>query len=98
MQVIYGNSDYGVLAVAFATALCSGKELTKINFIQHQLRTHLKNCLLGNNITDFPPTQRKWVRELHICSIYGALVLQSNNQLLVEASTYVAIAGGHQCS
>ena len=59
LQVQHGNSNCGFFSVAFATALCSGKDLTEINFIQHQLRTHLKNCLLGNNMTGFPQTQRK---------------------------------------
>ena len=30
VQVQHGNADCGVFAVAFATALCSGKDPTKI--------------------------------------------------------------------
>ena len=59
VQVQQGNSDCGAFAVAFATALCSGKDPTEINFIQHQLRTHLMSCLVENNLTDFPQTERK---------------------------------------
>ena len=48
--------------IAFATALCSGKDPTDIDFIQHKLRSHLKNCLMQNSITEFPQMLRKRVK------------------------------------
>ena len=62
VQMQHGTSDCGVFAVAFATALCSGKDPSGINFIQHQLRIHLKDCLQQRIITDFPQTLRKRAR------------------------------------
>ena len=56
----HGNSDCGVFAAALAAALCSGKDPTEINFKQHQLRTHLKNCLYTREQSHrFLQTQRK---------------------------------------
>ena len=59
VQVQHGNADCGVFAVAFATALCSGRDPTEIQFIHHQLRAHLKKSLLENMITEFPQVQEK---------------------------------------
>ena len=59
VQEQHGTADCGVFAVAFATALCSGKDPAEIHFIQHQLRPHLKKCLIENMITEFPQLQRK---------------------------------------
>ena len=59
VQTQHGSSDCGVFAIAFATALCSRKDPTEINFIQHQLRSHLMHCLLQRDVTDFPQAQRK---------------------------------------
>ena len=62
VQVQRGASDCGAFAIAFATALCSGKDPTDINFIQHKLRSHLKNCLMQNSIIEFPQMLRKRVK------------------------------------
>ena len=48
-----------LFAVAFARALCSGKDPTEIHFIQHQLRAYLKKYLLENTITEFLQVPRK---------------------------------------
>ena len=63
VQVQHGYNDCGVFAVAFATALCSGKDPSEINFVQHKLRTHLMNCLQRGSLTDFPQTQRKRTKQ-----------------------------------
>ena len=62
VQVQRGASDCGAFAIAFATALCSGKNPTDIYFIQHKLRFHLKDCLMQRNITGFPQMLRKRVK------------------------------------
>ena len=59
VQVQRGHADCGLFAIAFATALCSGKDPTEINFIQHQLRKHLQECLVERDIAGFPQTRRK---------------------------------------
>ena len=45
----HGNAECGVFAVAFATALCSGKDPTEIQ----QLRANLKKCLLEDTVKEF---------------------------------------------
>ena len=59
VQEQHGNADSGAFDVAFATALCSGKDPIEIQFIQHQLRPHLKKCFLENPITEFPLSIKK---------------------------------------
>ena len=59
VQVQRGHADCGLFAIAFATALCSAKYPTEINFIQHQLRKHLQKCLVERDITGFPQTRKR---------------------------------------
>ena len=53
---VQGGSDCRVFA-PLSTALCSGKDPTDINFIQHKLRSQLKNCLMQNYIKEFQESE-----------------------------------------
>ena len=47
------SCDYGVFAIAFATALCGGKRQEEISSKKEILLKHLLKCLGEENITQF---------------------------------------------
>ena len=49
-----GGSDCGLFAIAFATALCSGHDPSKVLYHQPSMRSHLLNCISSEQITPFP--------------------------------------------
>ena len=59
VQIQSGGSDCGLFALAFATSLCFGDDPATLNYIQHDLRRHVFECLENRNITPFPTRQRK---------------------------------------
>jgi hypothetical protein len=54
VQMQTGGSDCGLFALAFATALCAGKDPHKCSFDQNRMRSHLELCLEKGEITEFP--------------------------------------------
>jgi hypothetical protein len=48
-------NDCGVLAIAFAWALASGRSPEELTFHPNHVRRHLMSCLLNEKFTDFPP-------------------------------------------
>lgn len=56
-----GNSDCGLFAIAYATALSLGEDPGKIDFDKSSLRKHLYSCLKSKKITMFPVIRRKRV-------------------------------------
>ena len=55
-----GSNDCGLLAVAFAEALCAGNDPHTIRFDQTLMRQHLKVCLEQRSIQRFPTSSRQW--------------------------------------
>jgi hypothetical protein len=51
-------NDCGVLAIAFAWALVSGRKPVKLSLDSTYLRSHLMSCLLNLKFSDFPSTNR----------------------------------------
>lgn len=49
-----GGSDCGMFAVAFAAVLASGCSPTSFKFKQSDMREHLRQCLVVNELSDFP--------------------------------------------
>ena len=49
-----GTSEYGVFAIAFATALAYGENPTQYLFVQSEMRSHLTMCLERGQMTMFP--------------------------------------------
>ena len=59
VQMQSGGSDCGLFALAFATSLSKGEKPEEINYMQHQFRQHLQNCIVAKQFTLFPRTSRK---------------------------------------
>ena len=49
-----GADDCTLFAVAFAEALCAGKDLHLLTFVQLLMRQHLQFCLDQGTVTNFP--------------------------------------------
>ena len=54
VQMQCGDRDCGLFAIAFATALCFGKQPEQLSFHQDQMRSHLIQCLETQEISMFP--------------------------------------------
>ena len=54
VQIQSGASDCGLFALAFAVALCEGKDPHNCLFDQTQMRNHLAMCFEKCELTDFP--------------------------------------------
>ena len=53
VQVQRGSTDCGIFAIAFVTSLCYGEDPVQTNYVQHELRSHLLNCLERRHLTTF---------------------------------------------
>ena len=49
-----GSKDWGVYAIAIATAIASGLNLSRQNFKQQAMRGHLVDCFNNGMLTSFP--------------------------------------------
>ena len=49
-----GGSDCGIFLVAFAFDLAQGREPQYVNYIQSEMRKHLKTCIQQGTLTTFP--------------------------------------------
>lgn len=58
VQMQNGANDCGLFAVAFAVALCSGKDPHICSYDQSQMREHLFQCLEKGEMTEFPATKK----------------------------------------
>ena len=50
--------DCGLYAIAFATSLCHGYDVSHIKYNSQEMRQHLLHCLEAGIITQFPSTHR----------------------------------------
>ena len=53
-----GGSDCGLFAIAFAMALCSGKDPHLLTFDQSKMRAHFIKCIEMQDNNNFPPYER----------------------------------------
>lgn len=58
VQMQAGSSDCGLFAIAFAVALCAGRDPHKCSFDQGQMRMHLKQCLEKGELSEFPASKK----------------------------------------
>ena len=58
VQMQAGSSDCGLFAIAFAVALCAGKDPHKCSFDQGQMRRHLYQCLEKGELSEFPASKK----------------------------------------
>ena len=66
-------NDCGLYALAFASTLCSGKDPRHITFSKTDLRKHLLQCLMQNEMEPFPGEKlrrKKMVKETMILEIF----------------------------
>ena len=49
-----GSQDCGLFAIAYATALLNGIDVSNITFAQSKMREHLLSCFVNNSVTPFP--------------------------------------------
>ena len=54
-----GGDDCALFAIAFAEALCAGRDPFILSFDQLQMRQHLKLCLEHGVVTKFPESTRQ---------------------------------------
>ena len=53
-QQLFGTSDRGLFAVAYATEVCHGRDPAKANFNQSLMKDYLLDCLEAGSIQRFP--------------------------------------------
>ena len=54
VQQQIGGSDCGLFAIANAAAVCNGKDPGTLVYNKKQMREHLRKCLSGRTLTEFP--------------------------------------------
>ena len=54
MQEQSGTSEYGLFAIATATAICNGQDLCMLEFDQFFRRKHLLQCFQNGAVLPFP--------------------------------------------
>ena len=59
--------DCGIFALAFATALCYGKDPCEVFFNRRAMRQHVWFCIESNTLSMFPHTRRASSPELLAC-------------------------------
>ena len=67
------QNNCGLYALAFASTLCSGKDPRHITFSKTDLRKHLLQCLMQNEMEPFPGEKlrrKKMVKETMILEIF----------------------------
>ena len=57
VQMQAGADDCGLFSIAFATALCAGKDPHKCSFQQSEMRSHLKLCFERGELAMFPTSK-----------------------------------------
>ena len=57
MYAQYGTTDCGLIALAYAIAICEGKDPATLFFQQMSMRDHFNNCLILKSITQFDHVQ-----------------------------------------
>ena len=55
-QIQKGSQDCGLFAIAIATALLNGLDMSQITFCQEDMRQHLISCFTAKLLTPFPTT------------------------------------------
>ena len=55
----FGLNDCGLFALAYAIAICEGKDPAKLLFHQISMRHHFNDVISGNELTQFKNTELK---------------------------------------
>lgn len=51
--------DCGLYAIAYATSVCLGENVSQLKYHSKEMRPHLKHCLETGTMTTFPSSQRE---------------------------------------
>ena len=62
------NTDCGVFAIAYATALCFGHDPCYLHFNRREIRLHLWKCFMDQKFTMFPFTARNPAKNCKLVS------------------------------
>ena len=71
-----GSQDCSLFAIAFATALCLGKQPGRLCFDQDRMCTHLLKCIESQEMTMFPVRSEERERDERLAIISSFLHLQ----------------------
>ena len=53
------TNDCGLYAIAYATSVCLGENVSQLKYHSKEMRPHLKHCLETGTMTTFPSSQRE---------------------------------------
>ena len=87
--LLYGGSDCGLFALAFATTLCFGENPETISYTQSAMREHLLSCIEKGQLLKFPQRARRRPKPALIdhFPIFCVCRLGYNGEEMVEGST-----------
>ena len=95
VQMQSGNNDCGLFSIAFATALCSGRDPSQHLLDQTVMRKHLKSCLEKGVMSEFPACNRICRRTTSIQ--FSKKVEVHCNCRLPWANNFLTFGGLAQC-
>ena len=84
--------DCGVIAIAFATAIANGLDPSNRQFQSREIRKHLMDCFIAQEITLFPSSKRRCTSRIQkrsvdvFCFCRRTNFLADKNWELVECS------------
>ena len=62
-----GSNDCSIFAIAFAVALCSGKDPRMETYEQNKMRNHLHQCFSVGKLDHFPPSPSRQCQGTRNC-------------------------------
>ncbi len=91
VQLQSGESDCGIFAVAYATALAFGQSPQHIHFDQKKMRKHLVECFENRKMTPFPMLRQRRMRRNVIktrqeVAVHCSCRLPEMNKRMIECS------------
>ena len=98
VQMQSGASDCALFAIAFAVALCAGKDPHKCSFNQDKMRCHLKECLERGRMSEFPTTIKPRrcttsIKSTKVVAVYCTCRLPWDKSMTIHGD----LAQCHQC-
>ena len=93
-----GADDCGIFTIAFAKALCAGKDPHLLSFDQKKMRQHLQSNLEGGTITDFPSAAKPRRSQRRRVKISRDIPIYCNCRLPRSLQSYKEFGNLIQCS
>ena len=67
VQTRMGSNDCGIFVIAFAVALCSGRDPHMETYEQNKMRNHLHQCFSAGKLDNFPPSPSRQCQGMRNC-------------------------------